>query len=189
LAALERLQSIESDLTEARTRIVELETREESAALRGELERLQRTLATERERSARMQRRVALDDQPKIETTARTYAEWDRLLRERVAAAVEAATAPLRERVARLRVVVEEKEQLISTFTNPPVRTGPDDLTLIRGIGPKIRDILHGMGITEFRRIAQFTDQDVEVVGAALPVYGGRILDDRWIEQARELAG
>jgi predicted flap endonuclease-1-like 5' DNA nuclease len=138
-----------------------------------------------------MQRRISLEaaDQPKVEAVSRTYAEWDRLLRERVATAVESATAPLLERIARLRVVVEEKELLISRFTSPPERTGPDDLTLIRGIGPKIRDILHGMGITEFRRIAEFTDQDVELVGAALPVYGRRILDDRWIEQARELAG
>jgi NADH-quinone oxidoreductase subunit E len=111
------------------------------------------------------------------------------VLRERLETAVESATAPLLERIARMRVAVEEKELLISRFTSPPEKTGPDDLTLIRGIGPKIRDILHGMGITEFRRIAQFTDQDVELVGGVLPVYGRRILDDRWIEQARELAG
>ncbi|MEX1208676.1 MAG: hypothetical protein WD652_06745 [Acidimicrobiia bacterium] len=191
LAALEHLEGLQSALTEARTRIVELERHDEAAALRGELERVKGTLATERERSARMQRRISLDaaEQPKKEAATRTYAEWDRLLRERLATAVESATAPLLERIARLRVVVEEKELLISRFTSPPERTGPDDLTLIRGIGPKIRDILHGMGITEFRRIAQFTDQDVELVGAALPVYGRRILDDRWIEQARELAG
>lgn len=191
LAALEHLGGLQSELTEARTRIVELERHDEAATLRGELERVKGTLATERERSARIQRRISLEaaEQPRIEAATRTYAEWDRLLRERMATAVESVTAPLLERIARLRVVVEEKELLISRFTSPPERTGPDDLTLIRGIGPKIRDILHGMGITEFRRIAQFTDQDVELVGAALPVYGRRILDDRWIEQARELAG
>jgi predicted flap endonuclease-1-like 5' DNA nuclease len=191
LATLDHLEELQAELTEARTRVVELERHDEAAALMGELERVKGTLATERERSARMQRRLSLEasEQPKIEAATRSYAEWDRLLRERMATAVDSATAPLLERIARLRVVVEEKELLITRFTSRPEKSGPDDLTLIRGIGPKIRDILHGMGITEFRRIAQFTDQDVELVGAALPVYGRRILDDRWIEQARELGG
>lgn len=191
LTALDRLTTVEEDLSQARIRIVELERHDEAAAVRGELDRLKATLATERERSARIQRRVSLEasERPRVEAATRSYAEWDRLLRERLSTAVESATAPLLERIARLRVAVEEKELTISRLTQRPPERGPDDLTLIRGIGPKIRDILHGMGITEFRRIAQFTDQDVELVGAALPVYGRRILDDRWIEQARELTG
>lgn len=191
LAALERLQHLESELEEARTRIAELESHDEAATLRGEVERLQRTLATERERSARMQRRAALEtaDEAKKTSSSRTYAEWDRLLRDRVAAAVESASGPLHERIARLRVAIEEKERLISAMSAMQPDPGTDDLKRIRGIGPKIEAILHGMGITEFRRIAQFTDHDVELVGATLPVYGRRILDDRWIEQARELAG
>lgn len=190
VAMLERLEGVERELARSRTRVVELERHDESGALRGEIERLQRTLVTERERSARMQRRITLETAESARAAPATnYAEWDRLLRERVAAAVESATTPLQERIARLRTVVEEKERLLSTVTAPEQATGPDDLTRIRGIGPKIQEILHAMGITEFRRIARFTDHDVELVGAALPVYGRRILDDRWIEQARELTG
>jgi predicted flap endonuclease-1-like 5' DNA nuclease len=44
------------------------------------------------------------------------------------------------------------------------------------------------MGIATFREIAELSDDDIERVGAALPVYGRRIRDDRWVEQAGDLA-
>ncbi|HSM02806.1 MAG TPA: hypothetical protein VK960_10275 [Acidimicrobiia bacterium] len=187
MARLDRLGGLERDLEEARTRIVELERSEDSGALRAEVSRLQKTLEGERDRNARLQRRLSLEA-----TTAGkqpSYAEWDRRLRERIDTAVADAVGPLKARIERLRQVVEEKENRIAALAERSRDDGPDDLTRIKGIGPRIRDILHGLGITTFREIASFSDEDVERVGGALPVYGRRILDDGWIDQARELAG
>jgi predicted flap endonuclease-1-like 5' DNA nuclease/predicted nucleic acid-binding Zn-ribbon protein len=188
IASLDRMAELEASLREARTRVAELERHDESGALRAEIDRLRVTLASERERTARMQRRLSLDvAEERPGSAAPTYAEWDRRLRERIDAAVEEFTAPLRTRIERLRSVVEEKERRIATLAAAEVPTGPDDLTRIRGIGPKIQEILHGLGIASFREIAELSDHDIARVGAALPVYGRRIHDDRWIEQAREL--
>ncbi|MDP2624060.1 MAG: hypothetical protein Q8Q29_09705 [Actinomycetota bacterium] len=188
IASLDRMAELEASLREARTRVAELERHDESGALRAEIDRLRVTLASERERTARMQRRLSLDvAEERPGSAAPTYAEWDRRLRERIDAAVEESTAPLRARIERLRSVVEEKERRIATLAAAEVPTGPDDLTRIRGIGPKIQEILHGLGIASFREIAELSDHDIARVGAALPVYGRRIHDDRWIEQAREL--
>ena len=190
VASLDRMAELEASLHEARTRVAELERHDESGALRAEIDRLRVTLASERERTARMQRRLSLDAADEHPASAApTYAEWDRRLRERIDAAVEESTAPLRARIERLRSVVEEKERRIATLAAAEAPRGPDDLTRIRGIGPKIQEILHGMGIATFREIAELSDDDIERVGAALPVYGRRIRDDRWIEQAGELAG
>jgi predicted flap endonuclease-1-like 5' DNA nuclease/chromosome segregation ATPase len=186
LAAIERLAALERDLVEARTRIAELEQVDAAGTLRAEVDRLHKTLAGERERNARLQRRLSLESTESARSPS--YAEWDHRLRQRVDQAVASAVGPLEARIERLRVVIVEKEQRLAQLAEPAQPAGPDDLTRIKGIGPKIRDILHDLEITTFREIAQFTDQDVERVGAALPVYGRRILDDGWIYQARELA-
>ena len=186
LAAIERLAALERDLVEARTRIAELEQVDAAGTLRAEVDRLHKTLAGERERNARLQRRLSLESTESARSPS--YAEWDHRLRQRVDQAVASAVGPLEARIERLRVVIVEKEQRLAQLAEPTQPAGPDDLTRIKGIGPKIRDILHDLEITTFREIAQFTDQDVERVGAALPVYGRRILDDGWIYQARELA-
>jgi len=185
LAGLDRLAGLERELLEARTRIAELEQLDQAGALRSEVDRLQKTLAGERDRNARLQRRLTIEG----DARPATYAEWDRRTREQIDAAVAAAVAPLEARIERLRLVIDEKERRLATIAAPVRGDGPDDLTAIRGIGPKIQAILHDLGITTFRDIARFDDQDVERVGAALPVYGRRILDDDWIGQARELAG
>ncbi len=62
-----------------------------------------------------------------------------------------------------------------------------DDLTKVRGIGPVISNRLYEMGIASFEQIARFTEEDIELVGAALGSFGGRIRRDDWIESARRL--
>ncbi|MDX1384191.1 MAG: hypothetical protein R3190_11140 [Thermoanaerobaculia bacterium] len=186
-ASLERLSRLQRELVEARTRITELEQLDQAGSLREEVDRLQRTLAGERDRNARLQRRLSLEAE--TPAGAPSYAEWDRRTREQIDAAVARAVGPLEARIEQLRIVVDEKERRLASLVQPVAADGPADLTRISGIGPKIQAILHDLGITTFREIAAFTDEDVERVGAALPVYGRRILDDDWIGQARELAG
>jgi predicted flap endonuclease-1-like 5' DNA nuclease len=185
LAAADRVAGLQAELSAAQARVADLE-RTSEGPLQAELDRLRSTLAAERERSARIQRRSATAAEAMGPSS---YAEFDRRLRRRIEDAVESATGPLLDRVEHLREVVEEKERRIASLTASRMPDDHDDLTLIRGIGPKIAAILHDLGVTTFHQIATFSDEDVTRIGSRLPVYGGRITDDAWIEQARTLAG
>ncbi|MBT8144411.1 MAG: hypothetical protein KJO55_06900 [Gammaproteobacteria bacterium] len=63
----------------------------------------------------------------------------------------------------------------------------PDKLQSIYGIGPKIEQQLNQLGVFHFRQIAAFTTTDVAWVEMHLRSFPGRILRDRWVEQARTL--
>lgn len=64
----------------------------------------------------------------------------------------------------------------------------PDDLKRIKGIGPKIEGILHGLGVYHFDQIAAWTEAEVAWVDARLK-FKGRIGREDWVAQARALAG
>ncbi|MCY1663886.1 5' DNA nuclease [Rhizobium sp. SL86] len=61
-----------------------------------------------------------------------------------------------------------------------------DDLKKISGIGPKLVEMLGGMGVTRFAEIAAWTDKDVEHFDRELGL-DGRIAKDNWIAQAKAL--
>lgn len=62
-----------------------------------------------------------------------------------------------------------------------------DDLKRVKGIGPKLEGILHGLGIFHFRQIARFTQADVTWVTGHMAEFKGRIERDDWIRQASAL--
>lgn len=65
---------------------------------------------------------------------------------------------------------------------------GGDDLTRIKGLGPKIQSMLHEQGITTFAQIAAWSEADIDTVDAQLGKFEGRIRRDNWVEQAGLLA-
>lgn len=65
---------------------------------------------------------------------------------------------------------------------------GPDDLTVMTGIGPKLAAALAEQGVTRFADIAAWTPEDVARVDKALKLMG-RVEREAWIAQARRLAG
>ena len=66
---------------------------------------------------------------------------------------------------------------------------GPDDLKLIRGVGPKMEALLHSMGFFHFDQIAAWTDENLRWVDRRLDGFKGRARRDDWIGQAKKLAG
>jgi NADH-quinone oxidoreductase subunit E len=66
-------------------------------------------------------------------------------------------------------------------------RGAPDNLKLISGIGPKLEQTLHGLGIYHFDQIAAFTPENVAWVDEHLN-FKGRIEREDWINQAKNLA-
>ena len=64
----------------------------------------------------------------------------------------------------------------------------PDSLLQIKGLGPKLKTLLEGLGITRFDQIAAWSAEDVVKVDEHLGAFKGRIERDSWIEQAGFLA-
>ncbi len=66
--------------------------------------------------------------------------------------------------------------------------SGPDDLSRIKGLGPKLQALLPTLGVTSFAQIAAWSDADLGQIDSQLGVFAGRPQRDNWIEQAKLLA-
>lgn len=69
-----------------------------------------------------------------------------------------------------------------------PATNAADDLSRIKGVGPKLKTMLIDMGITSFAEIAAWTDADIDRVDAQLGRFEGRIRRDNWPLQAQHLS-
>jgi predicted flap endonuclease-1-like 5' DNA nuclease len=63
-----------------------------------------------------------------------------------------------------------------------------DDLCMIKGIGPKLADALHGLGFKRFEQLAHLSPTEIERLDEQLGAFRGRISRDRIVEQADYLA-
>lgn len=69
------------------------------------------------------------------------------------------------------------------------LETTADDLTRIKGLGPKLAGVLGGLGVTSFAQIAGWSEADLAGIDDQLPAaFKGRPARDKWVEQARFLA-
>lgn len=64
----------------------------------------------------------------------------------------------------------------------------PDDLSRIKGVGPKLKTLLVSLGVTRFSQIAAWSDEDIDRIDAQLGRFEGRIRRDNWVAQAGFLA-
>ena len=64
----------------------------------------------------------------------------------------------------------------------------PDNLRLIKGVGPKLNALLNKLGITRFDQIAAWGAEEIAEVDKYLETFSGRITRDAWIDQAKFLA-
>jgi predicted flap endonuclease-1-like 5' DNA nuclease len=60
-----------------------------------------------------------------------------------------------------------------------------DDLKRISGIGPTLEKLLNDHGVTSFRQIALWTEEEIETIAAQLGAFQTRIRRDHWVAQAR----
>ncbi|KKK60030.1 hypothetical protein LCGC14_3028420, partial [marine sediment metagenome] len=63
-----------------------------------------------------------------------------------------------------------------------------DALEQIRGVGPKLANMLRGMGFYHFDQIAGWTPDEIRWVDANLEGFKGRVERDDWVAQARALS-
>lgn len=68
-----------------------------------------------------------------------------------------------------------------------PENAAADDLTRIKGVGPKLVALLADLGITSFVQIAAWSEDDIDRIDGQLGRFEGRIRRDSWVEQAKFL--
>lgn len=66
---------------------------------------------------------------------------------------------------------------------------GADDLSRIKGLGPKLQALLPTLGLSTYAQIAALTAADLTALDGKLGAFAGRPAKDNWVEQARFLAG
>ena len=68
------------------------------------------------------------------------------------------------------------------------VAAGGDDLTRLKGVGPRLAEALAAQGFVRFEQIAGLNPNEVERLDTQLGAFRGRITRDRIVEQAAYLA-
>lgn len=104
---------------------------------------------------------------------------------EVIAAAVQEETA---RAGASESPVLSEQPVLPEVPTLDAAHAPADDLTRIKGLGPKLSALLATLGVTRFDQIAAWTDADLARIDSQLGSFAGRPSRDKWVEQARLLA-
>lgn len=110
---------------------------------------------------------------------------------------IEPATAPLPPPLADIPVVaaapLDAAPATLAGDMEPAVQPPPaaaeaDDLTRLKGIGPKLASQLNGFGYTRFSQIATLSQIEADALDAQLGTFKGRLARDRVVEQAGYLA-
>jgi len=71
----------------------------------------------------------------------------------------------------------------------PPHSTDhPDELTRLKGVGPKLAALLNEEGITRYEQLASLDERKLAALDERLGAFKGRLTRDRVVEQARLLA-
>lgn len=102
------------------------------------------------------------------------------------------APAPLDDEPIAAAVPVGVPSAALAADTNavPPATPAieGDDLTRLKGVGPKLAARLNELGITRFAQLAALNEAAAQALDAQLGSFQGRMTRDRWIEQSRFLA-
>ena len=64
----------------------------------------------------------------------------------------------------------------------------PDDLKRIKGVGPKLEELLNSLGYFHFDQIAAWSAAEVAWIDSHLEGFHGRATRDEWVSQAKLLA-
>lgn len=72
------------------------------------------------------------------------------------------------------------------SLPSAPLGSAPDDLEIIKGIGPVINRELSAMGIVTFAQLVALTAAQIDYIEDRIG-FPGRVGREHWIEQAREL--
>lgn len=113
---------------------------------------------------------------------------------QRLRSDLDAATKALARTESDLAAAINARKALETTLAaaGQPVKQlfleqpdgVADDLTVIKGIGPRLATLLNDIGIFHIDQIAGWTADDIAEVDSRLGAFKGRIARDNWVEQA-----
>ncbi|PBC10734.1 50S ribosomal protein L21 [Mesorhizobium sp. WSM3859] len=124
---------------------------------------------------AKPSKKAAAKPEAKAEAKAEVAAE---------AKAEVAAKEPKAKKETKAEAASGEEAKAAPLFKAP--KGEPDDLTVIKGIGPVAAKDLAEQGIITFAQLAKLSDKDVAKIDEHMPFSADQIKD--WREQAKELA-
>lgn len=87
---------------------------------------------------------------------------------------------------AKKKAAKKSKPKVI--YTDGPTDGAPDDLKVIKGIGPKFEGDLNSKGIYYYRQIAAWKATDIQMVEKLIDSIPGRIKRDEWVKQGKKLS-
>lgn len=178
-----RLERATHRLDELERRVGALESAQEAAS-----EATARTNEQDAQRDERLSRLESLFDELAEEVRAERDMTDLEGLRARLDD-VEALVVSGASREATLERMLDDHARALETLRQQlSNHVGGDDLTRIKGIGPKYARLLREHGTTTFAQIAAWTDEDVERAAAALGIAASRIKKAGWIDAAARLA-
>ena len=125
---------------------------------------------------------IALDEAPYTEPETDAPVEISKEIEAAVETAVEAFDA-----------AVEASVKTVDTPTAKPEPEAPEaasehtDLTQIKGIGPKLAELLNERGVASVEQIAAMSDAQMQELDDSLPIFKGRAFRDDWVGRARAL--
>ena len=116
------------------------------------------------------------------------------VVKPKVAAKAPGKAQPVKAQPVKAKPVATEPVAVVPVNAGKPKRQKParvvemqaDDLKRISGIGPKLEQVLNGMGVRRYADVALWSDKDVQRFDDALG-FAGRIARDGWVEQAKAL--
>ena len=148
-------------------------------------------LAKLRWRNRYLEGRLAYFEQPSEEPTSTEEPEADETLETEPVATTEPDETGDSEPEAEAESVHPSEAMLAELDGEQPEQIskpsdGGDDLTKITGIGPRIAEVLNGLGIWRFSQIADWLPEHETWIENHLS-FKGRVSRENWISQAKEL--
>ncbi len=125
---------------------------------------------------------------PKVKTTAAKPVVAEKPLTEKKPAKTAAPRAKATAEKADVVEVPAAVDQKPAKATTRKKAAKSDDLKRISGIGPKVEQVLNGLGVTRYAEIAAWTADDIARFDTELG-FAGRIGRDDWVGQAKALMG
>jgi predicted flap endonuclease-1-like 5' DNA nuclease len=104
------------------------------------------------------------------------------------AVAKKAAPKAVVAKVAKPKAAVKAAAPKLTAIGIPAAVGKADDLLQIKGVGPKLNQLLVGLGISRFDQIAKWGAGEISKVDGHLGSFKGRIVRDKWVEQSGLLA-
>ncbi len=146
------------------------------------------------EAEAEAEAKTAAEAAAEAEKVAEAAAEAERAVAEAErAAAAEKAAAAAAEAEKAVASRAAAKPAAPASDGRPEALDGPreggaDDLKMIKGVGPKLEQLLHSLGIYHFDQIAGWGEAEIAWMDDNLKGFRGRVSRDEWVKQAKILA-